>query len=180
MHFGSLLLTAKGLLTILIGLLSLSFLDVLYFWTIWSIVSLMCDALIFSLKPKFLFDLTLTETEEKRFKINLIELKRYLLFTPIFRFIRTGLMTLTVLSMTSISNWETNLTISLLLGFFAIDPIVKKMLNIKSPTIFNPTPTDLPISTYDLHRNDAGFPGTGAWNALESNHLIKNNPHSFI
>lgn len=180
MHFGLLLLMAKGLLVILIGMLSLSFVNVLYFWTIWSMVSLMVDALIFSSRPKFLFIFRFTEADEKRFKINSMEIKKYLVFSPSIRFIRTGLMTLMVFLISPISNWESNLSVCLLLGFFVIDPIIRKMLNIKSPTIFKSTPAELPISTYDLHRNDAGFPGTGPWNALEANRLIKNNPHSFV
>jgi hypothetical protein len=170
--FGLLLFTAKAFITLLICSASLLFLNTLHIWTIWIVVSIITDAQIFFFRPKFIFDLNLTERQETRFRIKTEEMKKYLLLTPLIRFIRTIFFSAGVFAISSISDLETNLFISLMIGFIVIDPIINKIFNIKSPTIFKSTPGDLPSST-ELHRNNLSLPGTGAWNALESNRLIK-------
>lgn len=133
-------------------------------------VSLIVDALIFSLKPGFLFDFALTRFDKVRYRINTHEMKKCIWFIPMIRFIRTAVLSLFVVAFFPRYDWDTHLLISLAIGFLLIDPIIKKILNIKAPTLFKKIPADEPILSPDIHRNNPGYIGSAAWNAFESIH----------
>lgn len=174
-HAGVILFVTKALFTLLICSTTLIFLSDLYLLGTWVVVSLVMDALIFLTKPKLIFDFDLTESEQMRYRITSNELKRYLRLAPMARFVRTLLMTSLVLSLGAKTNVDSHLLISLTIGFIGVDPIIRKILDIVAPTIFNKIPAGEPFISDDIHRNNPAYIGSAAWNALESTRPMKNN-----
>lgn len=164
-HFDEVLVSTKVLLTLIFcGILQfLIFIKLFWIMVVWMTLSIAIDILLMRVAPNLFPTLSLSEQEQIKYKITANELLKYLYTSPKIRIFRNLISILITAILGLFLGWNMAPLFGIVLGAAMIDPLCRRMLDIKAPFIFNSGYT--PTSSFERHRCDPNYAGSMAWNA---------------
>ena len=146
------------------------------FWIIpiWFSLTVIIDGFIILKASKIFEKINFNEEEQRKYTLNTEELIKYLNFFPKIRLGRTLFITTIVLILFKPSNCATAFLVANFLGFALLDPLLKRIFNIYTPSIYKNSHYEFRESIDELHKRDISWAGSPAWTAVRSTRQFDN------